>query len=77
MQQAVGEKKLAFKRWQSEGTKEVHKQYREKNKQAKRMVAIAKDIAWKYWNESLHSNDEEQIQYVQDSKTNEKRDRNM
>ena len=28
---------------QSEGTEEAHKQYREKNGQAKRMVAIAKD----------------------------------
>ena len=60
MQLAVREKKLAFKRWNSEGTEEVHKQYREKNRQAKRIVAIAKDRAWKYWNESLQLNKKEE-----------------
>ena len=34
----------------------MHEQYREKNRQAKRMGAIAKDRAWKYWSESLQSN---------------------
>ena len=48
-QLAVREKKLPFKKWQSEGT--------EKNRQAKRKVAIAKDRAWKYWSESLQSNE--------------------
>ena len=33
---AVRERKLEFKSWQSEGTEEVHEQYREKNRQAKR-----------------------------------------
>ena len=31
VQLEVREKKLAFERWQSEGTMEVHNQYREKN----------------------------------------------
>ena len=57
VQLAVREKKSAFKRWQSEGTEEVHKQYREKNRQAKRTVVIAKDRAWKYWSESLQLNE--------------------
>ena len=50
---AVREKKLAFKKWQSEGTEEAHKQYREKSKQAKIMEAMAKNRAWKEWIESL------------------------
>ena len=34
----------------------MHDQYIEKNRQAKRTVAIAKDRAWKYWSsESLQS----------------------
>ena len=33
VQLAVREKKLAFTKWQSEGTEEVHKQYREQNRQ--------------------------------------------
>ena len=45
VQLTVKEKKLAFKRWQSKGTEEVNVQYREKNKQAKRTLAIAKDRA--------------------------------
>ena len=40
VQLAVREKKLAFKRWQSEGTEEVHKQYRKKNRQAKMMMMM-------------------------------------
>ena len=55
VQRAVRETMLAFKKWQSEGTEEVHEQFREKNRQAKRKVAIAKDRAWKYWSESLQS----------------------
>ena len=57
MQLAVMKKKLACKRWQREGTEKAHKQYREKNRQAKRTVAIVKDRAWKYWSESLQSNE--------------------
>ena len=41
------EKKLAFKKWQRKGTNEAHEQCREKNRQEKRAVAIAKDRAWK------------------------------
>ena len=37
VQLVVREKKLAFKKWQSEGIDKAHKQYREKNKQVKRM----------------------------------------
>ena len=60
IQLTVREKKLAFKRWKSGGTKEAHKQYREKNKQAKRMVAIARDKAWKHWNDLFSQTKEEQ-----------------
>ena len=42
MQLAVRETKLAFKRWQSKGTEEAQEQSTEKNRQAKRMVAVAK-----------------------------------
>ena len=36
----------------------MHEQYREKNRQAKRMVTIAnKEGAWKDWRESLQSNE--------------------
>ena len=41
------EVQLAFKMWLREGTEEVHKQYSKKNRQAKRVVAVAKDRAWK------------------------------
>ena len=54
MQLAVRKKKLAFEKWQSEGTEEVHKQYKEKNRQ-KKTVANSKDRAWKHWSESLQS----------------------
>ena len=40
---------------QNEGAEEVHEQYREKTRQAKRTVANAKDKAWKYCSESLQS----------------------
>ena len=36
VQLAVREKKLVFKKWQTEVTEEMHKQYREKNRQAKK-----------------------------------------
>ena len=58
VQLAVRKKKFEFKRWQSKGTKEAHvEQYREKNRQAKRTVAIPKHRAWKYCIESLQSNE--------------------
>ena len=52
---AVRELKLAFKRWPSEGTEQYERGiYR----QAKRMLTIAtKDRAWKYWSDSLKSNE--------------------
>ena len=45
VQLAVREKKLAFKRWQSEVIEKADKQYREENRQAKRTVAVAKNRA--------------------------------
>ena len=35
--------------------RETWRQYRNKNRQAKRTVAIAKDRTWKNWSESLQS----------------------
>ena len=53
MQEAIKEKKRAYKRWQRRRTEETHEQYRVKRRQAKRAVAIAKDRAWKEWSEYL------------------------
>mgnify|MGYP001795200190 FL=1 len=44
MQLAVREKKLSFKRWQSVGIENVHEHYREKNRLAKRKVAIVRNF---------------------------------
>ena len=56
MQLAVRGKMLTLKRWQSEGTKEAHRQYREKNRQVKTTVTIAMDRDCKYWSECLQLN---------------------
>ena len=60
VQLAVREIKIAFKRWQSEGTEDTHEQYRKKNRKAKRTVAIAKDRAWKNWSEHFGRTKEKQ-----------------
>ena len=54
VQDAIKEKKRAFKIWQRDNTEENKRSYREKANLTKRKVAAAKEQAWREWSEGLH-----------------------
>ena len=55
MQDAIKRKKVAFKIWQHSRTADDERIYRERKREAKRAVAIAKQQALDSWCENLHS----------------------
>ena len=57
VRQAIAEKKKAFKEWQANRTEEKKEAYKEKTRQAKRAVAVAKDAAWQEWSRDIDSAD--------------------
>jgi hypothetical protein len=59
VQQAIQEKKLAFRRWQQTRTEEDKRDYKEKSKLTKREVSRSKRMAWERWSSDL-SNREQQ-----------------
>ena len=55
VRQAIMEKREAFKRWQADRTVEKKEEYKEKTRQAKRAVAVAKEAAWQEWCREINS----------------------
>ncbi len=48
-------KRKAFKLWQADRTEERKEAYREKTRQARRAVAVAKEAAWQEWCREIDS----------------------
>ncbi len=55
MQQAIKEKRDAYKRWQRERTEGNKGRYNEKSRIAKRAVAVAKGWAWTEWSQNINT----------------------
>ena len=64
VQQAIGIKKTAFKVWQRSRLLEDREAYREKNREAKRVVARAKSEAMEAWCQSLNSAEGQKKMYA-------------
>ena len=55
VRQAIKEKRKAFREWQANRTEEKREVYKEKTRQAKRAVAVAKETAWQEWSREINS----------------------
>jgi len=55
VQQAINEKKEAYKIWQGERTEDSKRSYREKKSRARREVAVAKRQAWEQWSQNINT----------------------
>ena len=55
VQQAIKEKKEAYKVWQGERTEDSKRSYREKKSRARREVAVAKRQAWEQWSQNINT----------------------
>ena len=57
VQEAIKNKKVAYKRWQREGTEVARRDYKSSRNRAKREVARAKENAWSEWSQNINTSE--------------------